>query len=98
MARLSGKVAIVTGAGFGQGKSTALRLAREASGGGSTINWSSVGGLISSPETGAYGAYGASSSAHWPPSRRGGEPFATGMLNPVHVSSSVSAAAEAADA
>jgi alkanesulfonate monooxygenase SsuD/methylene tetrahydromethanopterin reductase-like flavin-dependent oxidoreductase (luciferase family) len=29
---------------------------------------------------------------------RGGEPFATGMLIPVHVSSSVSAAAEAADA
>ena len=29
MARLDGKVAIVTGAGIGQGKSTALRLARE---------------------------------------------------------------------
>jgi meso-butanediol dehydrogenase / (S,S)-butanediol dehydrogenase / diacetyl reductase len=29
MARLSGKVAIVTGAGIGQGKATALRLARE---------------------------------------------------------------------
>ena len=29
MARLAGKVAIVTGAGMGQGKSTALRLARE---------------------------------------------------------------------
>jgi meso-butanediol dehydrogenase / (S,S)-butanediol dehydrogenase / diacetyl reductase len=155
VARLSGKVAIVTGAGMGQGKSTALRLAREgaavvaadlsgaekdtaaempdaivpasadvtraadvealvaeatgrhgrldilcnvvgvaglaqaaipdiveaefdqlmdinlksvflcmkyaipaiaASGGGSIINWSSVGGLVSSPHTGAYGA------------------------------------------
>lgn len=155
MARLSGKVAIVTGAGMGQGKATALRLAREgaaviaadvsgaekdtaaempdaivpvsadvtraadvealvaeatgrhgrldilcnvvgiaglaqaaipdiveaefdqlmdinlksvflgmkyaipvmvASGGGSIINWSSVGGLVSSPHTGAYGA------------------------------------------
>ncbi len=155
MARLAGKVAIVTGAGRGQGKSTALRLAREgaaviaadvsgaekdtaaempdaivpvttdvtqaadvealvaeatsrygrldilcnvvgiaglaqaaipdiveaeydqlmdinlksvflgmkyaipamaASGGGSIINWSSVGGLVSSPHTGAYGA------------------------------------------
>jgi len=29
VARLSGKVAIVSGAGMGQGKSTALRLARE---------------------------------------------------------------------
>lgn len=29
MARLEGKVAVVTGAGIGQGKSTALRLARE---------------------------------------------------------------------
>jgi meso-butanediol dehydrogenase / (S,S)-butanediol dehydrogenase / diacetyl reductase len=155
VARLSGKVAIVTGAGMGQGKSTALRLAREgaaviaadvsgaekdtaaempdaivpvstdvtraadvearvgeatgrhgrldilcnvvgiaglaqaaipdiveaeydqlmdinlksvflgmkyaipamaASGGGSIVNWSSVGGLVSSPHTGAYGA------------------------------------------
>jgi meso-butanediol dehydrogenase / (S,S)-butanediol dehydrogenase / diacetyl reductase len=155
MARLSGKVAIVTGAGTGQGKSTALRLARDgaaviaadvsgaekdtaaelpdaiaaftadvtrsadvaalvaeatgrygrldilcnvvgvaglaqalipdiveaeydqimdinlksvflgmkhaipamaAGGGGSIINWSSVGGLVSSPTTGAYGA------------------------------------------
>jgi NAD(P)-dependent dehydrogenase (short-subunit alcohol dehydrogenase family) len=29
MGRLAGKVAIVTGAGIGQGRSTALRLARE---------------------------------------------------------------------
>jgi meso-butanediol dehydrogenase / (S,S)-butanediol dehydrogenase / diacetyl reductase len=40
MARLSGKVAIVTGAGIGQGKSTALRLARE----GATVIAADVSG------------------------------------------------------
>jgi NAD(P)-dependent dehydrogenase (short-subunit alcohol dehydrogenase family) len=40
MTRLAGRVAIVTG----------------ASGGGSIINWSSVGALVGSAQTGAYGA------------------------------------------